>query len=157
MFVEVKFHVSCSPQRQNLTGFHDFCHLWLGLLLDRHFERQILGKNLSGLVIPGIADEGYLLVGTCGVQFNQGQWLQNQLSSRHRRKEAQPAVRRYSILHPAHNAIDDDQPHFLWLHAQQDCYFLDRHRTFQAQVQTPRYVRRELPKQLNIYSQKSPL
>jgi hypothetical protein len=26
------------------------------LSLDRHFERKILGKNLSGLVIPGIAE-----------------------------------------------------------------------------------------------------
>jgi hypothetical protein len=40
---------------QDLTGFRDFCHLWLCLSLDRHFERQFLGKNLSGLVIPGIA------------------------------------------------------------------------------------------------------
>jgi hypothetical protein len=35
---------------QDLTGFRNFYHLWLGLSLDRCFERQFLGKDLSGLV-----------------------------------------------------------------------------------------------------------
>lgn len=39
---------------QDLTGFQGFCHLRLNLSLGNGFEQQILGKNLSGLVIPGI-------------------------------------------------------------------------------------------------------
>jgi len=38
-----------------LTGFHKFRHLRLNLPLVTCFEQQISGKNLSGLVIPGIA------------------------------------------------------------------------------------------------------
>ncbi|MCK4450314.1 MAG: hypothetical protein KAX26_06955, partial [Anaerolineae bacterium] len=41
--------------RQDLTGFHKFRHLRLNLPLVTCFERQISGKNLSGLVIPGNA------------------------------------------------------------------------------------------------------
>lgn len=43
--------------RQDLTGFHNFRHLRLNLPLVTCFEQQISGKNLSGLVISGIAAE----------------------------------------------------------------------------------------------------
>ncbi len=42
--------------RQVLTGFHEFRHLRPYLSLGNCVEQQALGKNLSGLIVPGIAE-----------------------------------------------------------------------------------------------------
>ena len=41
--------------RPDLTGFHEFRHLRPHLSLGNCVEQQVLDKNLSGLIMPGIA------------------------------------------------------------------------------------------------------
>jgi len=59
--------------RQDLTGFHKYRHLRPYSSLGNCVEQQALGKNLSGLIIPGIAE-------TNATRFNDttllwaGQW-----------------------------------------------------------------------------------
>jgi hypothetical protein len=53
------------------------------------------------------------------------------------RKETEPAVQQYWIVHFTLDTIDDNQPNSLRVNAQQGCYFADRHWAFQTQVLTP--------------------